>query len=356
MLVPLDTPSRNNSMPKPWMIYGANGYTGELIARGAVSHGLKPMLGGRTAAKVEPVAVSLGLQARVFNLGDAVARPSLEGMGLVLHCAGPFSATAAPMMTACLAAHAQYLYITGDISVFEHARTLDAAARAAGIVICPGVGFDVIPTDCVAAALKAALPDATHLALGFDSRSSFSPGTAKTSVEGLAEGGKVRRDGRIVSVPLAYKTRHIDFGDGEKLAMTIPWGDVSTAYATTGIPNIEVYIPGSPAIVAQARRAHRLKWLLGMGVVQNFIKWRIEKTVKGPSAAKRDAQPTFVWGEATNARGDKRTARVKTANGYSLTVTGALAVVEHLLAHDVNGVAGIARRHGLAPIAASTHP
>ena len=124
-------------------------------------------------------------------------------------------------MAACLATHAHYLDITGEISVFEHSRTLDAAARAAGIVVCPGVGFDVIPTDCVAAALKAALPDATQLALGFDSRSGFSPGTAKTSVEGLAQGGKVRKDGRIISVPLAYKTRRIDFGDGEKLAMTI---------------------------------------------------------------------------------------------------------------------------------------
>ena len=325
-------------MPTPWMIYGANGYTGELIAREAVSRGLKPILAGRTAAKVEPLAANLGLQARVFDLANAAATSrNVEGMGLVLHCAGPFSATAAPMMAACLATHAHYLDITGEISVFEHARTLDVAARTAGIAVCPGVGFDVIPTDCVAAALKAALPDATHLALGFDSRSSLSPGTAKTSFEGLAQGGKVRKDGRIISVPLAYKTRRIDFGDGEKLAMTIPWGDVSTAYATTGIPNIEVYIPGSPAMVAWLRRADRLRWLIGTSLAQRFMKRRIERTVKGPSAAKRDAHPTFVWGEVTNSRGDKRSARVKTANGYSLTVTGALAIVEHLLANNVPG-------------------
>jgi short subunit dehydrogenase-like uncharacterized protein len=320
------------------MIYGANGYTGELIAREAVSRGMKPVLAGRTAAKVESLAASLGLQARAFDLRDATATASsVEGMRLVLHCAGPFSATAAPMMTACLVGRAHYLDITGEISVFEYAQMLDADARAAGIVICSGVGFDVIPTDCVAAVLKATLPDATHLALGFDSRSGFSPGTAKTSLEGLAQGGKVRRDGQIVSVPLAYKTRRIDFGDGEKLAMTIPWGDISTAYATTGIPNIEVYIPGSPAMVARARRANWFKWLLGMGVVQSWIKRRIEKSVEGPSAAKRDAHPSYVWGEVTNVRGDKRTARIKTANGYSLTVTGALAVVEHLLAQEVPG-------------------
>jgi short subunit dehydrogenase-like uncharacterized protein len=320
------------------MIYGANGYTGELIAREAVGRGMKPVLAGRTAAKVEPLAAGLGLQARVFDLRNAAATArSVEGVGVVLHCAGPFSATAAPMMTACLVGHAHYLDITGEISVFELAQTLDADARAANIVICAGVGFDVIPTDCVAAVLKANLPDATHLALGFDSRSGFSPGTAKTSLEGLAQGGKVRQEGRIISVPLAYKTRRIDFGDGEKLAMTIPWGDISTAYATTGIPNIEVYVPGSPAMVARARRANRFKWLFGTSVVQSFIKRRIEKRVEGPSAAKRDAQPSYVWGEVTNARGDKRTARIKTANGYSLTVTGALAVVEHLLAHEVPG-------------------
>src|SRR5215510_7881815 len=119
--------------------------------------------------------------------------------------------------------------------------------------------------------------------------------------------------------------------------MTIPWGDVSTAYTTTGIPNIEVYIPSSPAMVARARRANQFKWLLGIGMVQNLLNRRIERKVKGPSAAKRDGEPTFVWGEATNTRGDKRTARIKTANGYSLTVTGSLAVVEHLLAHSVPG-------------------
>jgi short subunit dehydrogenase-like uncharacterized protein len=325
-------------MDKPWLVYGANGYTGQLIAREATGRSLKPILAGRSPGKIEPLANELGLEARVFDLGYiARTAEALEGVGLVLHCAGPFSATSAPMIAACLRARAHYLDITGEISVFEHAMQQDAMARAAGIVVCPGVGFDVIPTDCVAASLKAALPDATHLALGFDSRSGFSPGTAKTSVEGLAQGGKIRRDGKIVAVPLAYKTRRIDFGDGEKLAMTIPWGDVSTAFYTTGIPNIEVYIPGSPALIARARRANYIRWLLGLGLVQGYLKRRIEKTVKGPGPEKRDALPTYVWGEVSNRQGQTKTARIRTANGYSLTVTGALAVVEHLMHNPVPG-------------------
>jgi len=315
-----------------WMIYGANGYTGELIARDAVRRGLRPVLAGRSRDKVEALARELGLEARVFGLDDpARLLAQIKGHGLILHCAGPFSATAAPMIEACLRAGAHYLDITGEIAVFEHAQSLNERARAAGSVICPGVGFDVVPTDCVAAALKDALPDATHLALGFDSRSSFSPGTAKTSIEGLAQGGKVRRDGKIVSVPLAYRVRRIDFGAGEKLAMTIPWGDVSTAWHTTGIANIEVFIPGSAGMIRGARLANWIRPLLGLSFVQRLLKSRIGKTVTGPDQAKRADQGTYVWGEARNARGESKVARVHTANVYSLTIDAALAVVGYLL-------------------------
>ena len=315
-----------------WMIYGANGYTGELIARAAVSRGLKPVLAGRSRDKVEALARELGLEARVFGLEDEVRLlAQIKGHDLVLHCAGPFSATAAPMMEACLRANAHYLDITGEIAVFEHAQSLNDRARAAGVVICPGVGFDVVPTDCVAAALKNAMPDATHLALGFDSRSSFSPGTAKTSIEGMTQGGKVRRDGKIISVPLAYRVRRIDFGAGEKLAMTIPWGDVSTAWHTTGIANIEVFIPGSAGMIRGARFANWIRPLMGLSFVQRLLKARIGKTVVGPDQVKRADQGTYVWGEARNARGDCKTARVHTANVYSLTVDAALAVVDYLL-------------------------
>lgn len=315
-----------------WMIYGANGYTGELIAREAVRRGHAPVLAGRRRQAVQALADALALEARAFVLDDAdMLAAEIRGHALVLNCAGPFSATAAPLMAACLDAGAHYLDITGEIAVFEHAQSLDARAREAGVVLCPGVGFDVIPTDCVAAALKEALPDATHLALGFDTRSGLSPGTAKTSIEGLAQGGKVRRDGQIVTVPLAYRVRRIDFGDGEKEAMTIPWGDVSTAYHTTGIPNIEVYIPGSPRMIASARRANLVRPLLGLAWVQKLVKAHLARTVKGPGDEQRARTPTFVWGEATNPRGRTVVARIRTANSYSLTITGVLAVVEHLL-------------------------
>ncbi|MFO7694268.1 MAG: saccharopine dehydrogenase NADP-binding domain-containing protein, partial [Vicinamibacterales bacterium] len=280
-------------MSRAWMIYGANGYTGELIAREAARRGLEPVLAGRSEPKVAALAGELGREHRCFDLGDASAvREGIAGMALVLHCAGPFSATARPMLEACLETGAHYLDITGEIAVFELAHGLDARARRAGVLLCPGVGFDVVPTDCLAATLKAALPDATRLALGFDSRGGMSPGTSRTSVEGLAQGGRVRREGRLVPVPLAWRTRRIDFGDGEKLAMTIPWGDVSTAGHSTGIPDIEVYIPASPKLVARLSRMNWIRPLLGLGPVQSWLKNRVGRTVRGPGEADRARTPS----------------------------------------------------------------
>ena len=318
------------------LIYGANGYTGELIAREAVARGLSPILAGRSASKLEPLSSELGLEHRVAPLDDATALANaLAGVGVVIHCAGPFSATAAPMIDACLSAKVHYTDITGEIAVFEMAKARDAEARAAGVVLCPGVGFDVVPTDCLAARLARELPDAIRLRLGFQSASQMSPGTAKTSIEGMALGGRVRKDGEIVAVPHAYRTRRIDFGSGETLGVTIPWGDVSSAYHSTSIGDIEVYIATSPAQVRAMKVGNVLRGLLGSAPVQGLLMRQASRRVRGPSAERRDGSPTYVWGEVENAAGERVVGRLRTANGYSVTVTGALAISELLLSGSV---------------------
>ncbi len=322
-------------MSRAWMIYGANGFSGELMSREAHARGLTPVLAGRRAARIAPLARELGFEHRCFALDDVAAvRATMGDMALVLNCAGPFSATAAPMIEACLAAGTHYLDITGEISVFELAHGLDERARQAGVLLCPGVGFDVVPTDCLAATLKHALPDASHLALGFDSKSGLSPGTARTSVEGLAHGGRIRKEGRLTRVPLAWRTRRIDFGAGEKLAMTIPWGDVATAFYSTGIANIEVYVPASPKLVARLKRLNWVRPLLGLRPVQSWLKRRVDKTVRGPSEEQRARTPSYLWGEVRNPKGEVVSGRVKVSNGYDVTVTGALRIVVRALAME----------------------
>lgn len=321
-----------------WMIYGAYGYTGQLVAEEALRQGMLPVLAGRDPAKVEALGSRLGLPTRVFDLHDpAHIAERLDGIDVVAHCAGPFSATSTPMIQACLASGTHYLDITGEITVFALAHAQDAAAQRAGIVICPGAGFDVIPTDCLAACLKAALPDATHLALGFDSDSGLSPGTAKTSIEALAMGGQVRENGRLRPVPLGHRRREIDFGRGLKSAMTIPWGDVATAFYSTGIPNIEVYLPAPVPLALGMRLADPLRALLAATWAQDWLKGLAARHLGGPDETMRARRPTWVWGEARNAAGDRRTAHLETANGYQVTVHGVLFTVRHLLDYQGEG-------------------
>jgi short subunit dehydrogenase-like uncharacterized protein len=216
-----------------WMIYGANGYTGHLVAAEAMRRGLNPVLAGRRAGPIEKLAAKLGLPMKVFDLDDApVAAAAIADTAVVANCAGPFTATSAPIIYACLTSRAHYLDITGEIDVFLAAQRRHADAQAAGIVICPGVGFDVIPTDCMAAVLKEALPNATHLVLAFEARGPMSPGTARTMARSLRpgrHGGRVRRNGVIEEMPLAQSWRRIDFASGSATAVAIAWGDLGRA-------------------------------------------------------------------------------------------------------------------------------
>jgi short subunit dehydrogenase-like uncharacterized protein len=321
-----------------WMIYGANGYTGKLAAAEAVRRGMRPVLGGRSNADIVQLAGELGLEYRVFSLDypDKV-RQAISGMKLVLHCAGPFSVTSEPMASACIGEAVHYLDITGEISVFAALHLLHAQAQHADVVLLPGAGFDVVPSDCLAASLVNALPAATKLQLAFEAGGGPSPGTAKTSVEGLKNGGCVRKEGRLKQVPLAWKTRKIPFAHAERTGVTIPWGDVYTAYVSTGIPDIEVYMSLPQATITNLRRIRWFQGLLGFGPVQTYLKKRIEKRVHGPTDQGRNESDAQLWGEVSSADGRMVQATMTTPNGYDLTVSASLGIVEFLLTSDVEG-------------------
>ena len=325
-------------MSNSWMIYGANGYTGRLIVEEAKKRGMRPILAGRNHQEIEELAAANDLESRIFDLDDKqAAKNAMHNVDIVLHCAGPFSATSQPMIEACLAHGCHYLDITGEISVFANAHRQSDEALRADIVLMPGVGFDVVPTDCLAARLAEQLPAATSLVLAFESAGRMSPGTAKTSVEGLAGGGCIREGGKLKWVPLAYKSRHIPFRHGKRMAVTIPWGDVFTAYISTGVANIEVYMAAPPSTVLRMKRTRILRPLLAMHWVQNAMKRRIEKSVTGPGKNARETSNMQLWGEVSCADGRRVAATMVTPDGYDLTVIASLGMVEYLLENQVEG-------------------
>lgn len=323
-------------MTKPGglLVYGANGYTGKLIVETALREGLKPVVAGRRREAIEPLAHAWGLNSLCFSLDDPASAASLlEPYAALLLAAGPFSRTSAPALDACLAARTHYLDVTGEVAVFEAAFARDREAKAAGIAVLPGTGFDVVPTDCLAKALSEALPGATSLVLAFKGFKS-SAGTMKTVVESLPKGGLARVGGNLTPVPAAWKTMDVPFADKTRFAMTIPWGDLATAYRSTLIPNIEVYMAVPPKAAAGARRMRPLARLLGFSPVQSFLKRRVEKSVVGPTAEERARERSHVWGRVEK---DGRVVEgtLETMEGYALTAETSVAIAKRVLAGGV---------------------
>ncbi|RRJ83900.1 saccharopine dehydrogenase family protein [Aestuariirhabdus litorea] len=321
-----------------WMIYGANGFTGSMIARKAHMQGMSPILAGRSEEQIVPLATELGVSYRVFSLEEPERiAENLADIDLLLNCAGPFVDTAPSLIDSCMDNNLHYLDITGEIAIFEYAQARHSRARQCRKVICPGVGFDVIPTDCIAATLKNALPDAERLTLGFDTEGGLSVGTTKTSLLGAGQGSMVRQAGKLVCEPLAARERDIDFGTGIKHAVAIPWGDLATAWFSTGIGNIEVYMGAPPGRVRQLRQLNWLRPLLRLGWLQRFLLRRIEQSVENPTTEERSQAPCYVWGEVKNNNGTSKQAFLSTPNGYDLTVSGALAITQYLLDYEGGG-------------------
>jgi len=321
---------------KNWMIYGATGYTGRLIAETAKARGLTPTLAGRNAEKVQAVADKLGLPWTAFTVDDkATVLAALKDQALVLSVAGPFSATADQMMDACIETGTHYLDVTGEIAVFEWAASKDARAKTAGVTLLPGVGFDVVPSDCLAAHTASRSKKPVALKLAIKSLGMASHGTAKTGIESLGTGTAVRRGGKITYVRAGSLLRNFDFGHGEEEYIAISWGDVSTAYHSTSIGDIEVYFANKNPIKTMTTLSKYLGPLMKTAWVQNVLKKQIDKMPAGPTEEQRASSETLLRAEVTDESGAVFASQLKTPNGYSLTADAAIVCTQKILAGNV---------------------
>ena len=321
---------------KRLLLYGSYGFTGNLIAEAASVNGIDIVLSGRDEEKLRAQAERLGLPYKKASLdSEAELDSALSEADLVLHCAGPFIHTWKPIAEACLRKSCHYLDITGEIQVFEALKALGVSFKEKNLMAMPGAGFDVVPTDCMAAYLKKAMPDATHLELAFRGLGGgVSRGTAKTMVENLGKGGAIRRDGDIVSVPSAFKTRKIIFQEKEEPTVSIPWGDISTAFTSTGIKNIIVYTAMPEATVKKIKWMNYVAPILKIGFVKKYLKRRIDKLPAGPNSEQRESGRSIIWGEVRNENGSKKEALLETAEGYKLTAEMALEISNRVMAGD----------------------
>jgi short subunit dehydrogenase-like uncharacterized protein len=335
-------------MASNFLLYGSTGFVGDAIARLAVQSGLHPILAGRNADRLKTQAVELGLEWRAFSLEDAAALDkALKETAVVLHCAGPYLYTYKAMMEGCLRTGTHYLDLTGEIPVYEALAAKDAEARAQGVMLLPAVGFDVVPTDCLALHLKQRLPTATRLTLAFQGQgpAGLPPGTQRTAIELVPYGNRVRRNGRLEIPERGTKNRLIDFGNGPIPATRMTWGDVFTAFYSTGIPNIEVYAVLPEATRWQMDLMNYLSPVFKLAAVRNFFKSAVKP---GPTVDERARTVTHVWGEVEDDQGRKAVSRlIGPEAGVIWKARAALAAVQKVLAGNVSaGYQTPARAYG----------
>lgn len=334
-----------------WMLYGATGYSGRLLAEEAIRRGHQPLLAGRSEEKLQPLAESLGLEYRAVPLDDAEALTrAVSRVALVLHAAGPFMQTSPPMLAACLSAGTHYLDITGEIPVLRNIFTFDEAARERGIALISGVGFDVIPTDCLSRYVADQVSGATTLELAFKALGSLSAGTMQSALGLASMGGLVRRDGELISHLLGCGAQQVAFPDGDSTVLPIPWGDLVTAYHTTGIPNITTYMafPESMARILGllAPLAPTAGWLLSRGITQRIASGWIARYFVGPDADMRENGRSVIWARAANDRGDEAQAWLDTIEAYQFTALAGIRAVERVLDGAISGAQTPAQAFG----------
>ncbi len=321
-----------------WLLYGAYGYTGKLIVYEAVQRGHKPTLAGRNAAELQPLADEYGLPWLALDLQkQAALNEAIEPFDLVLHAAGPFSQTSDPMIRACLAGKTHYLDITGEIPVFENTLSYEKLASSREVALISGVGFDIVPTDCLAAYVAQKLPQPTELEIGLHAGMVLSAGTVKTALEQMSGGSAVRRNGRIQAIRFGEGRKNITFSNGETVeCLPIPWGDLATAQQSTGIGNVTAYL-AAPAVPGLGLVTAVSGFFLRAAPLRRLLQRVIAKTVPGPDAKTRHTARSYVWAQARNDDGQAAQAWLDIPEIYRLTTLAAVNAVEETLARQPVG-------------------
>ncbi|RYF80924.1 MAG: hypothetical protein EOO03_17015, partial [Chitinophagaceae bacterium] len=317
----------------------ANGYTGELIARFAAQYGLQPVLAGRRKEAIEPLAQKLGLASKIFDLQDKPALlAALKEVKLIVHCAGPYDHTAKPVVEACLETQTHYIDLNGDLDVFEALKKYDQQAKEKNIMLLPGAGFDVVPTDCLALWLKKKMPDAHQLEIAFAILGSkLSRGTSMTTILKLGEPGAVRKNGIITPEPVGKTGRWVEFatdttgGRKKVFVMSIPWGDVSTAFFSTGIPNIASYTAIPRGVWLFNKGQVLFNWLLRTSFVRGIARWVVNSQSPGPGDAVRDKAVSLIHAEVKDQKGNSEVVNMICPEAYSLTASSMLLVSKKIL-------------------------
>jgi short subunit dehydrogenase-like uncharacterized protein len=313
-----------------FLLYGAYGYTGRLAAELAAAKKLDVVLAGRNKDTLAGLGDRLSLPTRVVGLNDAKQlSEALKDIACVVHMAGPFAITSAPMLSVCVATQTNYVDITGEIEVFEAMWSREEEIRRAGITAVPGAGFDVVPTDCLAAYVASKLERPASLIIALSGLESASQGTLRTAIRQVSKPVLCRRDGAIVALD-DLSPRCIDFGFGNEPCVPVSWGDVATAFHSTGIGNITTYFRRTKLFRSADMLGKLFGPLLRSPIGQRGLAAIVRSFPEGASRAERMRHRSTIWAEAIDSLGRSSKATLSTPDAYDFTANSALEVCSRI--------------------------
>ncbi|MBC8145333.1 MAG: saccharopine dehydrogenase NADP-binding domain-containing protein [bacterium] len=323
----------------PWMIYGAYGFTGRLMAAEAVRRGHRPILAGRSEARLRELGISLGLDWKVFGLDNPrEVERALTGIDIVLNSAGPFDTTTEPLLDACITMGTSYTDISGELDVYEQTFAREDEVRHAGITVVTGIGFDVVPTDCLAVRAAREIGKPTSLEIAVGTSGGLSPGTMRATFRMAGQGGRERRDGIIVEVPVAETVQRIRLPQRERGMVSVPLGDIASAFRSSGVRNITTYLIVPASLRALAAGASKVGgWIASIAPVQRAVDGLIARVAKGPDDEALASSRTESWVRASDGV-ETIEYYLEAPGGYTYTQVSAVRAIERLLRERIVGV------------------
>jgi short subunit dehydrogenase-like uncharacterized protein len=297
------------------MIYGATGYTGGLMCKRAKQTGLDFVLAGRTDSLVQSAAAKLDVPYRVFNVsGSELLNSSLDGISVLLNCAGPFARTAKPLIEACLRTGVHYLDTSAELGTYLLAEKYDSQAKAANVMLMPGCGGSVAIFGCLVARALENLDNVQQVHLALHVSGPMSRGSAITAMESSNAQSMQRLDGYLTAQDAAG-TALFDFGDGRGAVgcfpVTLP--DIVTIHKSFGVSNIRTFANASGTA---------------------FPDGDLAALPDGPTTEERDANPYHAAIAVTLADGSVHRSVLRLVNGYTLIAKASVEAARRVAAGD----------------------
>jgi short subunit dehydrogenase-like uncharacterized protein len=317
------------------VLFGATGYTGELTARTMIQRGLRPVLAGRSADRLQVLAQELGgLDAVVADAERPESVRALVERGDVLvTTVGPFTEWGGPAVEAAVDVGAHYIDCSGEPQflrdVFERH---GPRAQAAGCALLPAFGYDWVPGN-LAGALSlreageaAASVEIGYYAPGIDGTTPLTAGTRATLARIMIDPAYAWRSGRLVTVPSASKWRTFALPSGRAEAISVGGTEhFALPRFWPGLLDVEVYI-GWMGKLSRPTQALMLAGSLAAGVpgfragMRSFVALLADGSGDGPDIDLRARTRSVIVAEACDRAGTVLSdVRLEGVDPYSLS-------------------------------------